>query len=759
MSKVKIEDLEYIVLEGGGARGVAYLGAVMGLEKKLYGLSKSHPTVKQTTAIGDHPSAIMDYYRVVDGEEIPVIKGIAGSSAGAITAFALALGFNSHDVTTILKYEFTNFLSEKDSGKYRMVSEEGLPAIGQDKKNRETKSKDLKYDERFKFDFTKNNTSVGGNILKATGRAISFRVITKIIVDGFFKNYTLLFNNPYYDVREFFRENQNLKDIEGMIDKFRNNREPNTVAMTVVYEGLNQALFKYLSGKAPFRVDAETATNILFDNGAFSGFLVRDFFMDMMIFAVRQDTLFSRKLQEKLDGKTFDEAIELLDVFLSPEAKRTFFIHSGKKLDFSKLKEQLNKKEFKLGKRKAVGLSNDSAELAFLTAMTFKGLNKLTSVNLGLCVSNYTTDLPIYFGHEWTPDFLVMEAVAGTMAIPPALKPIYNESNVVRSESKRVAVKTAGFLRTDFVDLNGNFKRADYDLFQFVVKKALQQKIGEKENYIDLNNEIDLNTFLPELRKIVIGDYKLGKLQEPDTGISTEVTMSIWQGAKEQVSEENEGQITYTVDYELYRFFYNAMYKGMFLDGGYRQNIPYNFFRLREGNINTVLAIKLDGSFPPDLMARVFRSVHPHVAKLPFKLGLFENTTFPVETDPKSRLAKEQVLLETRKIFEHYIGEKGRKVRLDKKAVENLASDVLKKYVKESQSKPWEIRRSIFSFIGEAFSYGSELGQIKYFTDHNHILPLYDHGVTLYDFDLKKVGPMMDLSKEEAEHAVQMYFS
>lgn len=758
MSKVEIKNLEYIVLEGGGARGVAYLGAVIGLEKKLDGLSGDDLTIKKVTRKEKSPLALMDYYRVVDGEEIPVIKGIAGSSAGAITAFALALGFNSDDVETILNYPFTKFLSEKDSGKYRMVSEGGLPAIGQDKKNRETKSKDLKYEERFKFDFTKDNTSVGGNILKATGRAASFRIITKIIVDGFFKNYTLLFNNRYYDVREFFRENQNLNEIEALIDKFKDKRDLNNSLLVGFYEGLNQILFKILSGKASMRIDAETATNILFDNGAFSGFSVRDFFMDMMIFAVCQDTLFSKKLQEKLDGKTFDEAIELLDIFLSPEAKRTFFIYSGKKLDFKGLKEQLNK-SFGLGKRKAAGLKNDSPELALLTAMTFKGLNKLTSVNLGLCVSNYTTDLPIYFGHEWTPDFLVMEAVASTMAIPPALKPIYNESNVVRSENKRVAVKTNGFLSTNFVDLNGNFKRSDYDLFQFVVKKALQQEIAKTGTYIDLNNEIDLNTFLPELRKIVLGDYKLGKMQEPKLDISTEVTMSIWQGAEEQVSEENEGQITYTVDYKLYRFFYNAMYKGMFLDGGYRQNIPYNFFRLRNGNIDTVLAIKLDRSFPPDLLDRVFRGIHPHVAKLPFKLGLFENTTFPVETDPKTRLAKEQVLLETRKIFERYIGEKGRKARLDKKAVENLANDVLKKYVKESQSKPWEIRRSIFSFIEEAFSYGSELGQIKYFTDHNHILPLYDHGVTLYDLDLKKVGPMMDLSKEEAEHAVQMYFS
>ena len=47
-------------------------------------------------------------------------------------------------------------------------------------------------------------------------------------------------------------------------------------------------------------------------------------------------------------------------------------------------------------------------------------------------------------------------------------------------------------------------------------------------------------------------------------------------------------------------FFYNAQFKGLLIDGGYFNNIPFNYFR-EKGNptkLDGVLAIKLDGGFP-----------------------------------------------------------------------------------------------------------------------------------------------------------------
>ena len=59
----------------------------------------------------------------------------------------------------------------------------------------------------------------------------------------------------------------------------------------------------------------------------------------------------------------------------------------------------------------------------------------------------------------------------------------------------------------------------------------------------------------------------------------------------------------------------------------------------------------------------------------------------------------------------------------------------------------------------EGYSYGSERNQIKHVSDHNHIIPLYDFGVGTYDFVMKKVKPMEKLAQDEAQKAINNYFS
>jgi predicted acylesterase/phospholipase RssA len=144
MAKAKLEfkNLEYIVMEGGGARGAAYLGAIRALETKMreHQVSNTLEIFKYNTT-GRSKPGLLDYYKKDGDIEIPVIKGIAGSSAGAITAFALALGFNSDEIDEILKYPFKNFLQEKDVGKYRMIDENGVLSVGQDKKIKPLKLK------------------------------------------------------------------------------------------------------------------------------------------------------------------------------------------------------------------------------------------------------------------------------------------------------------------------------------------------------------------------------------------------------------------------------------------------------------------------------------------------------------------------------------------------------------------------------------------------------------------------------------------
>jgi len=53
---------------------------------------------------------------------------------------------------------------------------------------------------------------------------------------------------------------------------------------------------------------------------------------------------------------------------------------------------------------------------------------------------------------------------------------------------------------------------------------------------------------------------------------------------------------------------------------------------------------------------------------------------------------------------------------------------------------------------------GSERGQIRKITDHNHIIPFYAYGVGTYDFDMKEITPLAKMAQDEAEAKVYKFF-
>ncbi len=83
----------------------------------------------------------------------------------------------------------------------------------------------------------------------------------------------------------------------------------------------------------------------------------------------------------------------------------------------------------------------------------------------------------------------------------------------------------------------------------------------------------------------------------------------------------------------------------------------------------------------------------------------------------------------------------------------------MKEYKNSFASKPWAHPKSITGLASEGYAFGSEDGQIKHISDHNHILPLYDYGLDVYDFDMKKVQPIADLAKMMARVDVLKYFN
>ena len=177
-----IEKLENLVLQGGGAKGATYVGAIQGVEDAL---AKHY--AKDNGGSQPNAKAILDYGKFNDGKLIPQVKRFAGSSAGAITSFALALGLNSDQVNEVSQFEFKNFLQELDQGKYRMIDERGKIYVGEDKWKFLGRG-DGSEEYEFRLD-TKHK--VHKSLIKSLVRGQILNTIMKILIAGllqFFAN-------------------------------------------------------------------------------------------------------------------------------------------------------------------------------------------------------------------------------------------------------------------------------------------------------------------------------------------------------------------------------------------------------------------------------------------------------------------------------------------------------------------------------------------------------------------------------------------
>jgi NTE family protein len=97
------KDVHYLALEGGGGKGVAFLGAIQALEELgVLPINIDQPSKNQ-------------------------IKGISGSSAGAITAMCLAVGYDSYRLEKLLSdgSKFSAFFDRAQLGNRRIIDGRG----------------------------------------------------------------------------------------------------------------------------------------------------------------------------------------------------------------------------------------------------------------------------------------------------------------------------------------------------------------------------------------------------------------------------------------------------------------------------------------------------------------------------------------------------------------------------------------------------------------------------------------------------------
>jgi len=92
---ISLSNVDYLCFEGGVGRGIIYIGVVEALESLIY----DRGPAGQPHAFGSGPI----FNILQEPIESRPIRGISGSSAGAITAFMLAMGMTSMEIENELK--------------------------------------------------------------------------------------------------------------------------------------------------------------------------------------------------------------------------------------------------------------------------------------------------------------------------------------------------------------------------------------------------------------------------------------------------------------------------------------------------------------------------------------------------------------------------------------------------------------------------------------------------------------------------------
>lgn len=284
-------DVNYLAFEGGGGKGVVYLGALLAMESK------------NIRILDTQANPIVD---AISGGRIGLL-GLSGSSAGAMTAFLVALGVKASDLANILSNPatFNAFYDGPEKGKLRMVQRDkysvGRSVVFAAKAAPKTDQSPVRRDNRpiradeqamwtlqieeFPFRFFPTATilasvlagvgGVGGALLSGQG-ALAGALPALALVEGL-----------VIHLAKAIPENMLLDHA-----KSETFYAPLVNVLTKSDDVFNNYLY-----------------NLLFDRGLFPGFNMRTFLRDQLVERLRRDDKAAslRDLQVRADGMTFGE--------------------------------------------------------------------------------------------------------------------------------------------------------------------------------------------------------------------------------------------------------------------------------------------------------------------------------------------------------------------------------------------------------------------------------------------------------------------
>lgn len=277
MAKIrKPKDIEYLVFQGGGGKGVAYAGVLKALEEK--GVLPFTPGAPKE------------------------IKGIAGTSAGAITALLLSMGYTSDEIDAnyLTKPEvFNAFFDGPDNGSYRTVSSFNTPG-------RSDRSINIDLNETVE-DFIKNSRD-----LSAQNPLIRTLAVSLL---GFMQSnaqYQGLLKEPAHEVIfMLLKGSDTTHHTNALVGKFSGTLLKSVIDLIItqfVKSGFPDTSNEEQNAiTSKLKEDAHGHIyNLLFDRGLFPGFTVRNFFIKAI--EDRFKTLFNEKIDGgRINFKTFYE--------------------------------------------------------------------------------------------------------------------------------------------------------------------------------------------------------------------------------------------------------------------------------------------------------------------------------------------------------------------------------------------------------------------------------------------------------------------
>lgn len=345
--KISLQNKEYLVFEGGGGKGNAYLGAILVLEEKGYLPIRNNDSKK--------------------------FIGVAGASAGAITALMVALGLSSDDIEyesikSINKmdlyngkgFEFNDFFSEDNPspGAYRGIE------IRDGKDLQIGYAIDGKYvDKEFNqtvADLRKHLTkqyNLDSDVVDLIDRrSLRGLKLAKIDVGKKIQSQPVRKDDPFirnlykYEFEVLMKNSKLLKKRLANILK----EDPKNVIVKKIYSSFEDYMY-----------------NILYDRGLFTGTMQRNYFADLIV------------------------------RYLNKYHNNSYIISS-----------EYPRKELLKGNE-----------------ITFSLFYAITGVDLRISCTNMTARKNVIFSKDNTADFPVSEAVGMSMNIPGLFKPVCIKDN------------------------------------------------------------------------------------------------------------------------------------------------------------------------------------------------------------------------------------------------------------------------------------------------------------------------------------------